>query len=333
MAAKGWALCLALYKLPQRISMKIGIDTGFGHTKYCFKGKNDKMMLKKFPSVVAICPDDIESDENVAILDGKPYYVSSLALNSDPRHIKEVTSYQDLETYAPLFIHELCIKEGLKPEDVDEICVGLAPAHKNNAQKFKERLESFEISGLQYNQKVSVIPQGVGAVKALQDFWSDKNAEPENYIVVDIGFNTLDIVLVFEGEIQKSRLNQSNSFEKKGVVLIAEEMQKYIKQHHNRNITSKEALKIIIEESYKLRGDVFDLSSFVSELKTSYTKDIMDFLESRYSNEIDKLDAFVFVGGGGYFVNKNYTSHTMTFKNSEYYNAIGNLLTISPKAK
>lgn len=313
--------------------MKLGIDTGFGHTKYCFKDKNGKMVLKKFPSVVAICPDDIQADDNVAMMNGKGYFVSSLALNSDPRFIKEVTSYQDLELYAPLFLHEIFTKEGLKPEDIEEICVGLAPTHKQHAQSFQKALESFNVNGIDYKQKVTVIPQGVGAVKALQDFWSNKDKEPDNYIVADLGFNTLDIVLVFDKEIQKSRLNQANSFEKKGVILIAEAMQKHIKATYNRNITNKEALKIIIDESYKLRGEVFDLSSFVSDLKKEYTKDIMEFLESKYSNEIDKLDAFVFVGGGGYFVDKKYTPHTMTFNNSEYYNAIGNLLTITPKTE
>lgn len=309
--------------------MKIGIDTGFGHTKYCFRNKGGKMILKKFPSVVAICPDDVESDENTATINGKHYYVGSLALNSEPRFIKEVLTYQDLETYAPLFLHEICKQENLDASDIEEVCLGLAPTHKLYADSFKKRLESFEVDEVKYNLQVSIIPQGVGAVIALQDFWKGKQQEPNNYIVADIGFNTLDIVLVFDGKIQKNRLNQGNSFERKGVLVIAEAMQKHIKGTYNRAITTKESLKIVVEEKYKLRGNEYDMSSFVSELKTNYTKEIMDFLESKYSNEIDKLDAFIFVGGGGYFVDKNYTSHTMTFKNSEYYNAIGNLLAIA----
>ncbi|RDU53354.1 hypothetical protein CQA49_06820 [Helicobacter sp. MIT 00-7814] len=312
--------------------MKLGIDTGFGHTKYCFKNKKGDISLKKFPSVVALCPDDIEEDESICVMDGKNYYVGSLALKQDFRLIKEISTYKDLELYAPLLIEEIRRKENLKPSDIEEITVGLALAHKSHAESFKKRLEHFTINDKDYNIKVTVIPQGVGAVKALQDFWKGKEQEPQDYILVDIGFSTVDIVLVYDGVIQKGRLNEANSFEKKGVVQIAESMQKHIKEKFNTNITNKEALKIIVEGKYKLRGEEHDLSSYIDELKKAYTQDIMNFLESKYSNEIDKLDAFIFVGGGGYFIDTQYTKHIRTFKNSEYYNAIGNLLAIEPMA-
>lgn len=313
--------------------MVIGIDTGFGHTKYCLKDKKGSMALKKFPSVVALCPDDIEEDENIAHMEGKNYYVGSLALKQDYRLIKEITTYKDLEAYAPLLVEEIVRKEKLKPSDVEHIVVGLALAHKDNAQSFQKRLEKFSINGVEYTPKVDIIPQGVGAVKALQDFWSQNDEEPNDYLLVDIGFSTIDVVLVYDKNIQKGRLNQNNSFEKKGVIQIAELMQKHIKQTYGTNITNKEALKIIVEGKYKLRGQEHDLNELIADLKSSYTKDIMNFLESKYANEIDKLDAFVFVGGGGYFIDPQYAAHVKTFKNSEYYNAIGNLLTAEPLSK
>ncbi|RDU66458.1 ParM/StbA family protein [Helicobacter equorum] len=310
--------------------MIIGIDTGFGHTKYCLRDKKGEMVLKKFPSVVALCPDDVETDDNIFIMEGKKYYVGTLALKQDYRLIKEITTYKDLEYYAPLLVEEIARREKLLPSNIEQIVVGLSLAHKGNALSFKKRLENFNINDTQYNPKVDVIPQGVGAVRALQNFWKQDKSEPNDYFLVDIGFSTIDVIVVYDKIIQKSRLNEQYSFEKKGVIQIAELMQSYIRETYNRNITNKEALKIIIEGKYKLRGEEHNLGELILNMKQSYTKGIMEFLESKYSNDIDKLDAFVFVGGGGYFIDPKYAAHVKTFKDSEYYNAIGNFLTAKP---
>ena len=49
-------------------------------------------------------------------------------------------------------------------------------------------------------------------------------------------------------------------------------------------------------------------------------------LYSMHSNEFDKMEKICFVGGGGYFIDIKYAEHIDTFKHSEYFNAIGNLV-------
>lgn len=309
--------------------MEIGIDTGFGHTKYALRNKNGGFKLGKIPSVVAITNESVEEASlNISLFNGQSYYVGDIALKQDPKRIKEVDTYKELEKYAPLLIGKVIEIENTNPSKIDSIALGLAPAHINQVENFRKKVSSFRLNKKDYSFKETlIIPQGFGATIALKHFWEEqKKKEFENYIVIDIGFNTIDTVIVYDREIDKSRLNENNSFEKRGVVRIAELMQNYIRENYNKEITLKESLSIILEEEYKLRGQIHHLNSVVKDFKDRYTKETMLFLEQKYSNEFDKMDAICFVGGGGYFINKEYAPSIQTFKNSEYFNAIGNLL-------
>lgn len=314
--------------------MEIGIDTGFGHTKYALRNKNG-LKLGKLPSVVAITNESIgEASSNISLFNGQSYYVGNIALKQDPKRIKEIDTYKELENYAPLLIGKTLQIENINPLKVDSIALGLAPAHINQVESFRNKVSSFILNGKDYSFKETlIIPQGFGATIALKHFWEEQGKkEFENYIVIDIGFNTIDTVIVYDREIDKSRLNENNSFEKRGVTRIAELMQSYIRENYNKEITLKESLSIMLEEEYKLRGEIYQLNSVVKDFKNRYTNETMLFLEQKYSNEFDKLDAICFVGGGGYFINKEYAPSIQTFKNSEYFNAIGNLL-FSEKTK
>ncbi|PAF46252.1 hypothetical protein BKH46_08410 [Helicobacter sp. 12S02634-8] len=308
--------------------MKIGIDTGFGHTKYALYA-DGKLKLGKFPSVVANANDDFnDRSDHVRIFENQLYYVSDIALKQDPKDIKELISYKTLERFAPLLIAEVLRLENLNSQEVSSVGLGLSPAHKEHAATFKKRISSFAVDEKEYKFKnISITPQGVGAVHAIKKFWENGGVEePNDYITVDIGFNTMDVIITYDKQIQKGKINEDNSFEQKGIIQIAELMQKYIKNEFQKEITLKEALVIFLGESYKLRGQNHNLSEVVKTMKAQYTIKTMEFLEQKYSNDFDKMDAICFVGGGGYFIDGQYAQHIQTFKDSEYYNAIGNLL-------
>lgn len=308
--------------------MKLGIDIGFGHVKYAFF-EDQELKLSKFPSVVAQAGDDVEKSENanVSAFEGNLYYVGDLALKQHKNNIKEIITYSDLEKFAPLFLAQILKNENFDINEIDEIICGLAPVHKNQISNFKKRLENFKIANMDFKFNVKITPQGVGAVKALKYFFKQQNKPEDNdYIVIDIGFNTMEVIFCYDKEIQLDKINEKNSFENRGVILIARSMQNYIKNNFNRDITLKESLAIILNKSYKLRGEIHNLEEIINEFRNNYTKELMMFLELNYSNELDKLDLIAFVGGGGYFINEAYATNVKTFKHSEYFNAIGNLV-------
>lgn len=66
-------------------STKIGIDTGFGHTKYAYF-EDDSLKLGKFPSVVAFANDSVaETSDGVHVFEGNLFYVGEMALKQ-PKH-------------------------------------------------------------------------------------------------------------------------------------------------------------------------------------------------------------------------------------------------------
>lgn len=308
--------------------IKIGIDTGFGHTKYAYMHESE-IIFGKFPSVVAFANDSIsEVSDGVNVFEGHMYYVGNLA-NKQPSHtIEELISYKALEKYAPLLIAHVLKQEGIKPSEVSEIVCGLSPAHIDSTHAFKERVSSFEVNREKHDFSVRLLPQGVGAVTAIKHLSGSKKGlqEPNDYLVVDIGFNTVDVIFVYDKAIQRGKISEANSFEKRGAINIAEMMRKHISAEFGRDISLKEALPIVTQNSYRLRGEDYDLTEVVADFKRAYTKDIMEFLESKYGNEFDKMEKICFVGGGGYFIDTKYAKHIQVFEQSEYYNAIGNLV-------
>lgn len=310
--------------------MRIGLDTGYGHTKYAYFDSKGEIKLGKFPSVVASTKDDIaDISSGVYFENNETYYVGDLALKQPHTSIKEIVSYKDLEKYAPILLKETLQISKLDGK-VTEVACGLSPAHMKNIATFKDRLSSFTLNGQEENFKVVLYPQGVGAVKAINYLNSKgKLASMNNvkdYLIVDIGFNTTDIIFVYGGEVQKGKISSAHSFEKKGAINIAEIMQDLISDKYKREITLKEALAIVTNGEYRLRGEVFNLEKEIESFKKRYTVELMEFLEDNYENEFDKLEKVCFVGGGGYFIDPNYAQNIETFKISEYYNAIGNLV-------
>lgn len=298
----------------------IGFDPGFGYIKYAYR-KNGKMEMGKFPSVVAKTKNPAP---DLHYYKDYYYYVGENARLQAKEEIEEVKDYANLKKYIPVLLAEVFKRTGIgigsKFKKV-EIVTGLSLAHKEDSDNFKNVLSKFNVSNIPYNLNVKLLPQGFGAMTALMNV--KETANDVNYVIVDNGFNTLDVVIVIDSQPRMDRLA---GYEGRGVISIAEQMKNYIHREFKRDISVKEAAAVVDSQTYKLRGEVHDLSDVVSEFKSEYTKNLMDFLEKNYSNEIDKFDKIYFVGGGAYFIDPDYASNIKIVKYPEYYNAIGNLV-------
>lgn len=298
-----------------------GWDCGFGNTKSAFVNKKTKgIELVKFPSVVAL--SDGEEKHTYLLDDGKYYFVGEKALKQKKENIIEILDYQKLEKFAPILLLESFKLCNLNPDELNTIVTGLSISHTEEAKKFKSRLSKFKVNNKEYKFSISLLPQGLGAVNAIRNLV--ENGEPEDYMVVDNGFNTLDIVVIKDKEVIRSELK---GFENKGIINIAEMVKIYIKNNYNRDISIKMAIKLLDKKEYFLRGEKYDLSEEIKIFKTEYTEELMNFLEKNYSEYIDNMEKIVFVGGGSYFIDTNYAKNIVTVDNAEFYNAYGNLLT------
>ena len=89
---------------------------------------------------------------------------------------------------------------------------------------------------------------------------------------------------------------------------------------------SSEAKEILNTNTYKLRGQLFSYGNEITEIKKEYIKELLELVEEKYGNILDKCD-YIFLSGGGssIFTSGTYMGNTVLVpkSNYEYYNSIG----------
>lgn len=310
--------------------MKIlGIDIGYGDNKVIFCTENGEPIKKfKFPSVIGITKkNEYIKDPKVYDFKDNSYYVGEDALALPSENIIDITEYKNLEFYAPLFLAHAIKMIGDTP---DVIVSGLSKAQIQNSGYFKDALSEFIVNNVRYKfNNIFIIPQGAGSKLCIDKYGTDfPNIETQfsgktSYVGVDIGFSTLDLFRVIDG---KTSASVFEGIENEGITKIASKIASLIFEKHQRKISLHEAKDILGSNSYKLRGQIFDYSKEILEIKKGYIKGLLELVEEKYGNILDKCD-YIFLSGGGsaFFVSGNYMNMQILVpkSNYEFYNAIG----------
>lgn len=308
----------------------LGLDLGYSFVKVCV-GSQDGTIIKKFkfPSIIGITKhlEGVEND-NIVHYDGNYYMIGDDAKHLPSTNIQNLDEYKNLEYFAPLLlIHAIKLA---KLQRVDLVITGLSIAQVENSGHFQNALEHFVVDGKEYNFKVLLLPQGAGAKLTYDKYGNNfPNEQKEflgetNYVIVDNGFNTLDLVLVNKGITDP---NLFQGIEKHGLMKIAAVVARLINEKHGRQLSLPEAREVLDSGIYKLRGQKYDYSKEISEIKNEYLKEIINLVNERYGNVLDKIDFLVLLGGGAYIFNNSDNGFIrVVHKDSEYYNAIGEYL-------
>lgn len=305
----------------------LGIDIGFGDVKVTIgteEGQVEKQF--KFTSTIGVTKRN-EHVQDSRIYDYKDhsYYVGENALHLPSENLIDITDYKNLEYYAPLFLYHAIKMIGGKP---DIIVSGLSKAQIENSGHFKEGLQDFEVSGEKFVfDEVYILPQGAGSKLCIDKHGNNfPNIQQEftgttSFVGCDIGFNTLDMFLVTDG---KTSPNLFEGIEREGVMKIATEVAKKVKETHGRQITLHEAKEIIDTGIYKLRGQKHPFKDYVDEVKKGYLKQLLALIEQKYGKILDKCD-FISLSGGGSTIFKSTDDGFIRVPKTkhEFYNSIG----------
>lgn len=305
----------------------LGIDIGFGDIKVTY-GLSDGSIFKqfKYSSIIGITKRN-EYVKDLRIYDFKDhsYYVGDNALDLPSENLIDITDYDNLEFYAPLFLYHT-IK--MLEETPDIIISGLSKAQIENSGHFKAALKNFTVNGKEFEYKnIFILPQGAGSKLTIDKYGNnfpnlqEEFMEKSSYIGCDIGFNTLDMFLVTNG---KTSPNLFEGIEREGLMKIAQEIAKKVKEDHSRDITLHEAKEILDSGIYKLRGVKHDFKEHVDEVKKTYLKGLLQLIEERYGKILDKCDFISLSGGGSTIFQSTEDGFLRVPKTKhEYYNAIG----------
>ena len=322
----------------------LGLDIGYGDVKVIY-GTSDGQILKqfKFKSMIGITSKNPNIKDNRIFtykitevdeqgnkkLSERDFYIGKDASVLPSKNIVDITDYKNLEFYAPLFLYYAIKQIDTKP---DIIVTGLSKAQINSSGYFKSKLLDFTVNEEHLtfdSNSVFVLPQGAGSKKAIDmygDNFPNKQTEfsgDSTYVGVDIGFNTLDMFQVADG---KTSPNLFEGIEHEGVMKIARQIQTKVKELHQRDITLHEAKDILDTGIYKLRGQKFDFSDLIKEVKKQYLEGLLNLIDTRYQDILDKCD-FIYLSGGGssFFKSSEFNGIKIRVpkSNYEFYNAIG----------
>lgn len=308
----------------------LGLDIGYSFCKVVVGNQNGEIIKQfKFPSIIGISRyiEGVENDK-IVHYDENYYMVGEDASSLPSQNIINLDAYKNLEYFGPLLLNHAVKLAKLKR--VDLVVSGLSIAQIQNSGYFQNALEHFIVDGIEYNYKVLLLPQGAGAKLAIDKYGSNFPIEQReflgesSYVIVDLGFNTLDLVLVSKGVTDP---NLFVGIEQHGLMKIATQVAKLIHEKHQRNLSLLEAREVLDTGVYKLRGQKYNYTDEIQEIKKEYLKEILNLINQKYGEVLDKQQFVMLCGGGSYI----FKSHEDGFirvlsKDSEYYNAVGEYL-------
>ena len=301
-------------------NLHLGLDIGFGDVKVVAGvpegGEASEVRCRKFPSAIAYARSGIIGDlgdeacEKRYNYNGRDFLVGSAALDSP-----EVFSTRDINfllSYAPLLAY-VALKE-LSNGSLDlcakELCVGIPLAYfHSKRQALSEVLRETHVSGESVRfESVEVRAQGQGI---LFDFMLDGEGRPIaerldlNLLVLDIGFNTVDLLGVVRGRPSRQ---WSDMIERGGISRVCEQLGYYLKGEYGFDLSEQSLKDIVRKKEIVLYGATKDLSVVISGICEDYAGWLVQEVASRWDGFLKRADALVLAGGGAYYLQDYFLS-------------------------
>ncbi len=271
----------------------LAVDTGYSFIKYAYTDENDKVSSSKFITAVAPVDSnnlDVGSKSSVRF-NGKDYLVGQKALYAGG--VLPTRADDFLTTYTPLFLHKIIAEHNLSPYLVS-LSLSISEFKEKNKQ-LQKVCEQFVVNDTLYSFKVAVFPQGFGIWKYVDNI--------QNAVILDIGFNTIDILSVIDG---KPSAEFSTGYKNMGVCEIASSISEYISSSITKDYVPEiTAIRILVAGGkFNLDRKEYNISNFIESKKAAYTKKIFDTItqSSTLKRILNEIDTFIVAGGGAYFI-------------------------------
>ncbi len=231
--------------------------------------------------------------------------------------------------FAPLFIYKAFEQTGIRP---DTVALGLAVGYYSAKDKLLIRVRSFEVNGERIELNCSVFPQAVG----IWLDWSSVNPNRSNgnYMVLDVGFNTVDMVFIRNGSVSKEG---SWMMDGEGTVKIVKHLADLIQQKLSIQVSPYIAKTLFERKSLIVYGKERRLDRIISGLSPDYAQRLFFLLQDRCGEEFRNLDGIIIGGGGAYYIRdsipKQLRNIVEVMEEPEFANARGFYKSLKEKEK
>lgn len=297
---------------------KIGLDIGFGDVKVVTQD-----VRLKFATAISFEREGvIELGERQGIeFEGQQYLVGEKALREEPFGTRSIDF---LIRYAPLLTYEALRRLDLIESGEITVAVGLPVSYftPENREKLSQRLSGFFVDQKTITLNVFVYPQGVGVYNDYR--YSPDFTETTSAFVLDLGFNTVDMVSIRDGAPYRG---DSGMLDHAGISRILDEVRDKVQKRFNIDLGLHQVKEIFLANKINVFGREEDLSTTIREIQYRYIQKLMALLEDRYGQRFAHYALLILAGGGAYYLRDNmppkYRHLIYTPENPEYSNARG----------
>lgn len=299
----------------------LNMDFGYGDVKVLFDTKEFK--FSSAVSAESVAFTDFGNNE-VYTFEDKNYFIGQEA------EINSYTSrnYDYLYKYSPLMVYKALELGGVNFKNVKSVELnlntGLSISDWDKKEDFKYRLKNFEVNNIKFNCKVRLFAQGEGIYR---EFINKIGEIPNIAMVVDVGFNTIDVLVFKNGKPSKQH---SFAFAQAGISKVIKQLKSYLDGKYKFNFPEMQVKEIFLDKKMKYQGELDEKVPFlIEEIKTEYINWLKNELLTQ-NIEITNIADYVILGGGGtYYLDgivlpKNYVFSTFPY---EYSNVVGYSLT------
>lgn len=326
-------------------AVHLGLDLGFGDVKIVAglesgESNHRQKVLRKFPTAVAYAKEGIignlgENDRSYSF-NGREYVIGDSALQC--RDVFSTRDINFLMTFSPLLAFvafEQLVQEDLKSSDSlwsgeKLVCLGIPLAYFHSRRSsLAEAVRGCHVSEAFLNfGDVEVRAQGQGI---LFDFVFGDDGKPiqkrlnMNILIVDIGFNTVDILGVVNG---RSSREWSGMFERGGISRICQQVGDYLQREFSFDLPEQSVKDVLMKREITLYGSRKDVSGAIRKAQEEYSDWLIQEVRSRWDGFLQKADRLIIAGGGAYYVRDDFSEkYPKDFlyvpDKPEYSNAMG----------
>jgi plasmid segregation protein ParM len=175
---------------------------------------------------------------------------------------------------------------------------------------------------------IDVRAQGQGI---LFDFMFDEKGQPivdrldQNILVIDIGFNTVDILGVVHGSPSRE---WSGMLDGGGISRIGEQVGNYLQREFNFELPEQSIKDVLQKRQISLYGATKDVSSAIRKASEEYADWLLYAIRSKSEGFLKTADRLILAGGGAYYVQEDFAAmYPKEFlfvpEKPEFSNAIG----------
>jgi plasmid segregation protein ParM len=239
-------------------------------------------------------------------------------------------SYDFMKRYAPLFAFAAVekVKSDIR-EPVIQVAIGFPLGFFDRAVKeIAPLLRTITVSGHTIRMEPLCYPQGYGVLAdyRLNEAGSKMPGTERNLLIVDVGFNTIDICSVEEGRFVK---NGTGTLDRRGVAYITDSIRRTLAANYMTTISDQESIEVLRTGHFSHYGQSIDCSDLVNDAVAAYGEWLFNELAAKWEERIRRSDLIILGGGGAYvlkdFIPERYRHMVRVPKDPEYSNARGYL--------